>query len=139
MSSFTLAGLLRLRALHEDRAAAELGAAERRRAAAEDRVRRTTDRLSGMTLPSGVTGPEWLACAASRLSLGALLLEDTDQLVVAHGAALARRAEWTRTRQDERAVELLAEHHEELERAEELRLEQRDIDEVASRLTKEDR
>lgn len=136
MSTFSLAGLLRLRALHEDRAAAELGAAERRRAEAEDRARRTAERLSGMTLPSGVAGPEWLASAASRLSLGALLVEDTDQLVVARGAALARRAEWTRTRQDERAVELLAEHHQERERAEELRIEQREIDEIASGLTK---
>ena len=127
-----MAGLLRLRALREDHAAAELAAAERRRAEAADRARKTAEMLSGSQLPSGVASTEWLASAASRLSLGALLDEDDALLVVAHDATLARRAEWSRARQDERAVELLAEHHEGRELAEELRTEQREIDEIAS-------
>ena len=138
MSRFTLAGLLRLRGLQEDQAAAALGAAERESRAAEDRARRTADRLSGMQLPTEVDGATWLAAAASRLSLSSLLTEDTDRLSVARSAALERRTEWSHARQDERSVELLEEHHEERERAADLRTEQLVLDEVAGRRTQEE-
>lgn len=133
MSTFTLAGLLRLRGLREDEAAAALAAAERAATAAAERARRTAQRLSGMDLPSSVDAATFLAAAASRLSLSSLLTEDTDRLDVARATAVQRRVEWSRTRQEERAVELLEEHHEERERADDLRAEQMVLDEVAGR------
>jgi flagellar FliJ protein len=133
MSKFTLAGLLRLRGMEEDRAAVALGVAAREQAAAEERVRQTADRLAAAELPSAVDGRTWLAAAASRLTLGALLTEDGERATTAQEEALARRAEWTQARQAERAVERLEEHHEERERAEDLRAEQRVLDEAAAR------
>ncbi len=133
MSTFTLAGLLRLRGLREDEAAAALAVAERAATAAAERARRTAQRLSGMDLAGSVDASTFLAAAASRLSLSSLLTEDTDRLDVARATAVQRRVEWSRTRQEERAVELLEEHHEERERADDLRAEQMVLDEVAGR------
>ncbi|HEY0118547.1 MAG TPA: flagellar export protein FliJ [Cellulomonas sp.] len=137
MSRFTLAGLLRLRGLREDEAAAALGAAERAAAAADMRARHTAERLSGTDLPSAVDGATFLAAAAGRLSLSWLLIEDTDRVHVARAVAVERRTEWSRTRQEERAVERLEEHHEERERAQDLRAEQVVLDEVAGRRKQE--
>lgn len=139
MSKFTLAGLLRLRGVQEDQAAAALGAAERQAQAADDRARRTAQRLSGSDLPSAVDGATFLAAAASRLSLSSLLTEETEKACVARSVALEKRADWSHARQAERAVELLEEHHEEWERVEDLRVEQLVLDEVAGRRTGEDR
>ncbi len=139
MNVFGLTGLLRLRGLREDEAAAALGAAERDVAAAGDRARRTAERLAGSTLPGSVDGATFLAAAASRLSLSSLLVEDTDRLQEARAAAAERREDWSHARQDERAVERLREHHEEREHAAELRAEQAVLDEVAGRRRKEER
>lgn len=138
MSGFTLAGLLRLRGLQEDQAVAALAAAERESRAAEDRARRTADRLSGLQLPTEVDAATWLAAAAGRLSLSALLTENAEQLSVARSAALERRTEWSRARQAERSVELLEEHHEDRERVDDLRAEQLVLDEVAGRRNQEE-
>lgn len=139
MSRFTLAGLLRLRQVQEDRAAADLGAAERDRGAAVERAQQTADRLAASHLPSGVDSTTWLAAAASRLSLEALLDEDAARVVTTTDVAVARRADWTRARQAERTVERLEEHHEARELAAELSAEQRVLDEVAGRRTEEER
>jgi flagellar FliJ protein len=139
MSPFGLAGLLRLRGLREDEAAAALGAAERDVAAAQARARAAAERLSGATFPDCVDGTTFLAAAASRLSLSALLVEDTDRVRDAAAVAADRRVEWSRARQDERAVELLEEHHVERERAEDQRAEQVVLDEVAGRRREEER
>lgn len=139
MSTFALSGLLRLRQVAEDRAAAELGAAERDRAHADERVRARAERLADSQLPHTADGATWLAAAASRLSLGALLGEDADDALAARALAERRLAEWTRARQAERAVELLQEHHDEREHAAELRAEQIVLDEIAGRPGQEER
>lgn len=139
MSRFTLGGLLRLRGLREDQAAAALGEAERQAVAADERARRTAERLSSADLPSAVDGATFLAAAASRLSLSSLLTEDTERLTAAQVVATDRRAEWSHARQAERTVERLAEHHEERERLADLRAEQLVLDEVAGRRTEGER
>ena len=139
MNRFGLAGLLRLRGLREDTAAALLGAAEREAAAAQQRARVTAERLSGAGLPDGVDSASFLAAAASRLSLSSLLVEDTERLQAARSVAADRRDAWSHARQEERAVELLEEHHEERERAAELRAEQVVLDEVAGRRREDER
>lgn len=133
MSGFTLAGLLRLRQVQEDRAAAELGHAERERVRREERARATGDRLAASHLPLEADESSWLAAVASRLTLHALLDEDTQQAAAAQGAAAASRAQWTAARQAERSVERLEEHHETRERAAELKSEQQALDEIAGR------
>ncbi len=133
MSGFTLAGLLRLRQVQEDRAAAELGHAERERIRSQERARTTSDRLAASYVPFEADDRTWLAAAASRLTLGALLEEDEQQLAAAAERADERRAEWTLARRAERSVERLEEHHEERERAAELRSEQQALDEIAGR------
>ena len=139
MSRFALAGLLRLRGLREDQAAGALGAAERAAADAQERARVAADRLAGTDLPGAVDGVAFLAAAASRLTLSSLLTQETERLDAARTAAAVRRDEWSRARQEERAVERLAEHHEERVRAAELRAEQGVLDEVAGRSTGADR
>ena len=138
MNRFGLAGLLRLRSLREDQAAAVLGAAERDVADARDRARDTDERLSGAMLTGSVDSATFLAAAASRLSLSSLLVEDTQRLADARSVAAERRDAWSHARQEERAVELLEEHHEERERAAELRAEQLVLDEVAGRRHEEE-
>ena len=138
MNRFGLAGLLRLRSLREDEAAAVLGAAERDVADARDRARDTAERLSGAMLTGSVDSATFLAAAASRLSLSSLLVEDTQRLADARSVAAERRDAWSHARQEERAVELLEEHHEERERAAELRAEQLVLDEVAGRRHEEE-
>ena len=139
MSKFSLGGLLRLRGLQEDQAAAALGEEERQVAAADERARRMAERLSGVDLPSQVDGTTFLAAAASRLSLSSLLTEETERLVEARSVATERRADWSHARQAERTVERLAEHHEERERQADLRAEQLVLDEVAGRQTEGER
>lgn len=133
MSGFTLAGLLRLRQVQEDRAAAELGYAERERARREERVAATGERLAASHLPPEAEASSFLAATASRLTLHALLDEETQEAAAAARVATTRRAEWTSARRAERSVERLEEHHEARERAAELRSEQQALDEVAGR------
>ena len=131
MSIFGLAGLLRVRTFREETAAAELGAAERprraRRAPADD----TLQRLAATGDP--VDQAVWRATMASRVALSSLLIERSLDAAAADRAADERRAAWSAARRDLRAVEKLAEHHEERERLAEGRAEQLVLDEAASR------
>ncbi len=131
--AFPLAGLLRLRALAEEQAAAELALARREQAAAERRARDTAERLSGSTMPAVGDRLAWHAAVAGRSALGALLIERRTEVVVAESAADECAQTWTDARQRVRALERLEERHDEAERAEEARTEQLVLDEVAGR------
>jgi flagellar FliJ protein len=130
---FPLAGLLRLRALAEEQAASELARARREQASAERRARDTAERLSGSTVPPAGDRLAWHAAVAGRVALGALLVERRTEVVGAQEVADDRAQTWTDARQQVRALERLEERHDEAERAEEARLEQLALDEVASR------
>lgn len=131
--SFPLAGLLRVRALAEERAAAELAAARRAERAAAERARETRERLTGSTLPDVADGLAFRASVASRASLVALLEEQGDQVVAAQAHSDERTDVWVAARRDARAVERLEERHDATVRAEELHAEQVVLDEVAGR------
>lgn len=131
MSVFGLGGLLRVRTFREETAAAELGQAERRRrerrAAADD----TLQRLAATGEP--VDQVLFHATIASRLALSSLLAERSAEAAEADRVADERRDAWSAARRDLRAVERLAEHHEERERLAEGRAEQHVLDEAAAR------
>ena len=131
MSVFGLGGLLRVRAFREETAAAELGAAERRRRERRALADDTLQRLAATGEP--VDQAVWRATMASRLSLSSLLTERSLDAADADRAADDRRTAWSAARRDLRAVERLAEHHEERERLAEGRAEQRVLDEAAAR------
>lgn len=131
MSVFGLAGLLRVRTFREETAAAELGAAERTRQERRARADDTLQRLAATGEPADQA--VWQATMASRLALSSLLTERSAEADLADRAADARRAAWSAARRDLRAVERLAEHHEERERLAEGRAEQLVLDEAASR------
>jgi len=130
---FPLAGLLRLRALAEDQAAAELALARREQSDARRRARESADLLGGSALPTAAGHLAWQAAVAGRAALGALLVERRTEAVVADAVAEDRATTWTDARQQVRALERLEERHDETERAEEARAEQRVLDEVAGR------
>lgn len=130
---FPLAGLLRLRTMTEDRAAAELAGAHARHDHAQARALQTEALLRGATVPDSVDLPSWRAVAASRIALGALLVEHEDDTRRALGEVDVRTQAWSHARRETRALERLAERHEETVRLEENRAEQIVLDEVASR------
>ncbi|GAA3795395.1 flagellar export protein FliJ [Cellulomonas soli] len=132
---FPLAGLLRLRGMVEDRAAAELAGAHSRHDHAQTRALETEAMLRGAAMPDGVDLPSWRAVTASRIALGALLVEREDDVTRALGDVDVRTQAWSHARKETRALERLAERHEETVRIEENRAEQIVLDEVASRST----
>lgn len=136
---FPLAGLLRLRAMAEERAASELALARREQAAAEHRARETAERLSGATMPAVGDRRAWHAAVASRVALGALLVEGRHDAAGAAAVADSRAQTWTDARQQVRTLERLEERHDESVRAEDARAEQRVLDELAGRRAAEDR
>ncbi len=131
--AFPLAGLLRVRTILQDRAAADLAAANRDRAAARERARSTAQALDQTLPPQHCDPATWQAVMAGRLSLSALLVEDERQATVADEVVTQRTAQWADARADTRAVERLEERHDEAVALAENRAEQQVLDEVAGR------
>lgn len=130
---FPLAGLLRVRALAEDTAAAELAAARREEDAARRRAARTAEMLGSSRPPGEAELSAWKAAVAARVALSSLLTEDVADLRDAEEDTGRRQDQWTRARTRTRAVERLRDKHDEEQRAEDERAEQAAIDEVAAR------
>ncbi|WP_034623672.1 flagellar export protein FliJ [Cellulomonas sp. URHE0023] len=131
--AFPLAGLLRLRTMSEDRAASELALARRDQVRAEQRALETAERLSGATMPSGTGLLAFQASVASRSALGSLLIEHRRDVSVAETVTDERTEAWSEARQQVRTLERLEERHDEAERLEETRAEQKVLDEIAGR------
>ncbi|MBO0901272.1 flagellar FliJ family protein [Cellulomonas sp. zg-ZUI222] len=132
---FPLAGLLRVRALAEDTAAAELAGARREERAAHERAARTAEVLGAARPPGEADVAAWQAAVAARLSLSALLTEDVERVRGAQDAVERRQEDWTAARIRTRAVERLRDKHDVAERQQEERAEQAVLDEVAARST----
>jgi flagellar protein FliJ len=131
--TFRLAGLLRLRALAEDRAAVRLAEATREREGAEARRQSTEDTLGGAHLPGSMDASAMRAVVASRLALSGLLTEHAQNVVAAQEVVQQADAAWAEARSRTRTLEKLQERHEEAERVDELRAEQAVLDEIAGR------
>ena len=131
-AAFNLAGLLRLRQLQEDLAAASVSAARGREAVGVARSRRIRHELSHTTIDS----EDYLSLssiAASRASTATLLAElgEVDRLNKAEvERAAERHAAAHRTK---KGIEKLEERFEEAASAEELRREQYVLDDLSAR------
>ncbi len=131
--SFRLASLLRLRKITEDDAAARLGAAAAARMRADAHRARAIEDLSGHQLDSDVGVATWRASAAARAALRQNLLAATALSATAAVHVAERETEWQAARARSVPLEKLEERHDERVATEDLRLEQIELDEVASR------
>lgn len=131
--AFRLAGLLRLRALAEEQAAARLADATRGRDAAVARREATQAALGTAQFPAGTDAVGMRAVVASRVALSALLVDQRALATRAQGAVDEADAAWSQARTRTRTLEKLQEKHEETVRVEDQRAEQVVLDEVAGR------
>jgi flagellar FliJ protein len=129
MAGFRLDGLLRLRRLEEERAAAVLAQANAERAAAARRRDESVQRLVADTLGRR----EFPIAVAGRAALFGMYAESSAYLSVATERAEQAGAEWSVRRTAVRMIDKLAERHAAAELAEELRAEQLLLDETAIR------
>ncbi|MGY4643766.1 flagellar export protein FliJ [Cellulomonas sp. URHB0016] len=130
---FPLAGLLRVRTMAEDRAAAELASARRDERAAAGLARSTQDRLGESHMPTVAEGRAFQAAVASRVALASMLVEHRATAVAAQEETDRRTEVWTDARRHVRAIERLEERHDDMVRVEDARAEQLVLDEVAGR------
>lgn len=127
---FSLAGLLRVRGIAEDRAAGALAAAHRDENAARQRAAETARMLGEAGAAAPPDTAAFRASVAARMALSGLLTEAKADVVVASDRTERRTGEWSVARQATRSVERLAERHDEEVRAEEEHAEQIVLDEV---------
>jgi len=130
---FSLAALLRIRRLQEDRAAAEVSTSRARAAEVAARRRYAENSLGNLMSPNGSTETlRWTAAArsASASTLGDLgVLEEEWERRMAEA-----RARLEESRKQTIALEKLEERHDQAEQREFLRNEQNALDEISSRL-----
>lgn len=132
MTGFRLGGLLRLRRLEEERAAATLARANADRTAARERRSRVAMELSGASFDDGDSA-SFQAAVAGRASLMGLLEESALLLAMTTERADEAQQDWTERRTEVRTLEKLEERHDAAVVAEEGRAEQLLADEVALR------
>lgn len=153
---FALAGLMRVRELQEERAAAELARANHARAQAAQQRADATAALAAMAFSTPARpmdddvedGPaphpleadharSWHAVVAGRASLTALVGEYTQALHAASQVADEASADWTKARMRAAMIDKLKARHDHEVEVEDLRAEQLVLDEAALRRTKE--
>ncbi|MGO4782986.1 flagellar FliJ family protein [Cryobacterium sp. W22_MBD10_FK3] len=128
---FSLAGLLRLRHLQQDQAAAELSVANARLRAAATRIDETRAALEH--LPISPTGADTLyAIAAARASSRSMLAELAALDVVAQQGQVDAQREFDARKAAAVSLEKLEDRHGTAIAAEDLHAEQAVIDEIAS-------
>jgi flagellar protein FliJ len=128
MSAFKLAGLLRLRARHEEAARRDLGAAQTAALQAQAAARASAEHAHEVADLESGTALAFLAAQSSRAAAFASLAdaEETERQSQVHlGDA---RDQWQAARSRARAVERLAEQHEAREQSARARLEQLESD-----------
>ena len=131
--TFRLAGLLRLRKLQEEQAAARLATSNSQlRTAVAGRDGRQLA-LSGHTLPDG-DHRAFAAAVVARGTLGDLLVEATEAVGGARARVATDTSGWSATRSRSVGLEKLEDKHRVLVDHEDDRLEQIVLDEIASRL-----
>lgn len=130
---FRLAGLLRLRKLQEEQAAAELGRANGRREREQSRSRKARRDLADHAFEPGAELPAWRATVAARSALRQNVQLASAAVVSAQQEVTEREAEWNQTRVRAVPLEKLEEKHAERVAFEDLRVEQIQLDEAATR------
>lgn len=130
---YRLAGLLRLRKLEEDQAAADLAVANAARRAALARQADSDGHLANHDFDPTTQLSAWRSAVAIRASLRSLAVESAAAASLAATEVDQREMAWADARRRAVPLEKLAERHEEAEKVEDLRLEQIALDEIASR------
>lgn len=145
--AFSLAGLLRVRELQEERAAAELAKANQLREAAQRQREALEQALATRTFPCSIDdlGGEivghdltpnpstWRAVVAARASAVELLRESTLVIAKAHHEVQEATDEWSQAKMRAAMIHKLKDKHLQAVEAEELREEQLVLDEAAQR------
>jgi flagellar FliJ protein len=131
--AFRLAGLLRLRSIAEEQAAASLATSTRGRDAAAARSRSTEAALGAAQFGVDMSSVGMQAVVASRLALSALLVDHRAQVLQAQDEVDVADAAWAEARTRTRTLEKLQDKHEAAVRVEEQRAEQVVLDEIAGR------
>ncbi len=132
MKPFSLLGLLRLRKLQEDRAAASLAVARRSQRDTAARIAHAHARLASVDA-SVATSDELFAIAATRSSSASMLADLTELERRQAEEVAARAAEHAEAVRASRSIEKLEERHAAEQAAAELAGEQRVLDELALR------
>lgn len=133
MSGFRLAGLLRLRQMQEEQAAADLARANAARARAEERRRDTQAMLNDSMLPERTDELAWRAAVAARASLAGMLTESVLSVRSATAVVDDAGAAWSAARTLTTTLGKLEERHDREVRLAEDRAEQLVLDETAGR------
>lgn len=131
MSRFRLAGLLRLRKMQEDTAAAELARTSVRRREAERLEARARAVIGGHEMGSG-GGQMWVASVAARSAYSASVDMARAAVGEAMDAEAAAQLVYRAAKQKATTLDKLESRHIEAERAEEERVEQQVLDELAT-------
>lgn len=131
--AFRLAGLLRLRSIAEEQAAATLADRTRGRDAAAARSRATEAALGDAQFAVDMSSLNMQAVVASRLALSALLVDHRARVDQAQDEVDVADAAWAEARTRTRTLEKLQDKHEAAARVEEQRAEQIVLDEIAGR------
>ncbi|MCL2422696.1 MAG: flagellar FliJ family protein [Micrococcales bacterium] len=129
---FSLAGLLRVRGIAEDRAAGALAAAHREENAVRDRATKTARMLADSGAVAPADAAAFRASVAARTALSGLLTEAKADVAVAEERTVERTGEWSVARRATRSVERLAERHDEQVRVADEHAEQVVLDEVGT-------
>lgn len=137
--TFRLAGLLRLRRLEEERAAAALAAANAEARRAEATRDERVNVMAGTVFPRHADEGLWRTAVAARASLTALVGEAEVLAEVAARRGELATQDWSAARSRVSMLDKLAERHEASVRAEDNRVEQQLLDEAAARRREEER
>ncbi|WP_152193580.1 flagellar FliJ family protein [Georgenia subflava] len=130
MSRFRLAGLLRLRDLQEEQAAAELAERTRRRAAADARAQQAQRLLVGSEIVGG-DAAAWRVSVATRAARSAAVADAQAGAAAATAEEVRAQGEWSTARQRSTTLEKLAEKHRTAVTEAENHSEQLTLDELA--------
>ncbi|MCL3860860.1 flagellar export protein FliJ [Actinotalea sp. K2] len=130
---FRLGGLLRLRKMQEDEAAAEVARAYATHKDAADRRQQTAELLHGAALPLRGDDLTWQAAIAGRAALRTMLHDSLTAVEVAQTRVDQASAHWADARTRAATLGKLEERHDQEVRVEADRAEQVVLDEAASR------
>lgn len=136
---FRLTGLLRLRKLQEEQAAAVLARANADTARATERHRETRNLMAGTFFPAHGDENVWRAAVADRAAMTSLVTEAAVAAQIVARRAEIAAAEWAAAKTTVATLDKLAERHEVLVKAGDEHAEQLVLDEAASRRHQEDR
>ena len=131
--AFRLAGLLRLRRLEEERAAAALATANAETRAAATEREELVALMSGTTFAPHADENQWRAMVAARSSINGLVGEASVALAVAERRGVLATEDWSAARSRLAMVDKLAARHAAMVAAEEEKAEQLVLDEAAAR------